>query len=137
MKKVFKYLLIACVGLVAVSCQERELNTRVSNATGWNYFDKKTTNFQAYEGVGNVHPTGMVAIQGGSFTVGEKDEFLTAPRNNETRVCHSCVSTNMKVKCKCILDVYITFIKCEADRSNCSRLCLTTDSLCYLRNFPN
>ena len=85
MEKVFKYLLIACVGLVAVSCQERELNTRVSNATGWNYFDKKTTNFQAYEGVGNVHPIGMVAIQGGSFTVGEKDEFLTAPRNNETR----------------------------------------------------
>ena len=27
----------------------------------------------------------MVPIQGGSFTVGEKDEFLTAPRNNETR----------------------------------------------------
>ena len=80
-----KYVLIALVAVAAVSCQQRELNTRVSNATGWNYFDQKTTNFQAYEGVGNVNPTGMVAIQGGAFTVGEKDEFLTAPRNNETR----------------------------------------------------
>ena len=85
MKKVLKYLLIATVGLASVSCQQRELNTRVSNTTGWNYFDERTTNFEANEGVGNVNPVGMVPIQGGSFTVGEKDEFLTAPRNNETR----------------------------------------------------
>ena len=85
MKNVFKYLLIVSVVMGAMSCQQRELNTRVSNTTGWNYFDQKTTNFQANEGVGNVNPVGMVPIQGGSFTVGEKDEFLTAPRNNETR----------------------------------------------------
>lgn len=85
MKKVFKYLLIATVALAAVSCQQRDLNTRVSNTTGWNYFDERTTNFEANEGVGNVNPVGMVPIQGGSFTVGEKDEFLTAPRNNATR----------------------------------------------------
>ena len=85
MKNVLKYLLIVGVVLGAVSCKQRELNTRVSNATGWNYFDRKTTNFQAFEGVGNVNPTGMVPIQGGTFTVGEKDEFLTAPRNNERR----------------------------------------------------
>ena len=85
MKKVVKYLLIVSVVLGVASCQQRELNTRVSNTTGWNYFDQKTTNFEAREGVGNVNPTGMVPIQGGSFTVGEKDEFLTAPRNNETR----------------------------------------------------
>ena len=85
MKNVFKYLLIVSVVMVAASCNQRELNTRVSNTTGWNYFDQKTTNFEANEGVGNVNPIGMVPIQGGSFTVGEKDEFLTAPRNNETR----------------------------------------------------
>ena len=85
MKNVCKYLFIVSVAMVAASCQQRELNTRVSNTTGWNYFDQKTTNFEAQEGVGNVNPPGMVAIQGGSFTVGEKDEFLTAPRNNETR----------------------------------------------------
>jgi formylglycine-generating enzyme required for sulfatase activity len=85
MKNVLKYLLIVSVAVAAASCQERELNTRVSNTTGWNYFDQRTTNFEANEGVGNVHPVGMVPIQGGSFTVGEKDEFVTSPRNNETR----------------------------------------------------
>ncbi len=85
MKNVFKYLLIVPVVMAFSSCQQRELNTRVSNTTGWNYFDERTTNFEANEGVGNVHPAGMVAIQGGSFTVGEKDEFITSPRNNETR----------------------------------------------------
>ena len=85
MKNVVKYLLIVAVVMGVSSCNQRELNTRVSNTTGWNYFDQKTTNFQANEGVGNVNPVGMVPIQGGTFTVGEKDEFLTAPRNNETR----------------------------------------------------
>lgn len=85
MKNVSKYLLIVAVVMAAMSCNKRELNTRVSNTTGWNYFDQKTTNFEANEGVGNVNPVGMVPIQGGTFTVGEKDEFLTAPRNNETR----------------------------------------------------
>ena len=85
MKNVSKYLLIVAVVMSAMSCNKRELNTRVSNTTGWNYFDQKTTNFEANEGVGNVNPVGMVPIQGGSFTVGEKDEFITAPRNNETR----------------------------------------------------
>lgn len=85
MKNVLKYLLIGMVVLGVSACQQRELNTRVSNTTGWSYFDPKTTNFEAQEGVGNANPVGMVQIQGGSFTVGEKDEFLTAPRNNETR----------------------------------------------------
>ncbi len=85
MKNVVKYLCIVSVVIAFASCQQRELNTRVSNTTGWNYFDQKTTNFQANEGVGNVNPVGMIPIQGGSFTVGEKDEFITAPRNNETR----------------------------------------------------
>ena len=85
MKNGIKYVVIASVLVLAASCNQRELNTRVSNTTGWNYFDERTTNFQANEGVGNVNPIGMVPIQGGTFTVGEKDEFLTAPRNNETR----------------------------------------------------
>ena len=85
MKNGIKYVVIASVLVLAASCNQRELNTRVSNTTGWNYFDERTTNFQANEGVGNVNPVGMVPIQGGTFTVGEKDEFLTAPRNNETR----------------------------------------------------
>ena len=67
------------------ACQSRQLNTKISNTTGWNYYDRNTTNFEAIEGVGNVNPPGMVPIQGGTFTIGEKDEFLTAPRNNANR----------------------------------------------------
>ncbi|MBQ2519723.1 MAG: SUMF1/EgtB/PvdO family nonheme iron enzyme [Paludibacteraceae bacterium] len=85
MKSVFKYLLIVSVVMGATACQQRELNTRVSNTTGWNYFDRKTTNFEANEGVGNVNPPGMVPIQGGVMTLGPKDEFLTTSINNESR----------------------------------------------------
>jgi len=81
MKNIGKYAILLVVVLLT-ACHSRELNTKVSNTTGWNYFDPKTTNFEAQEGVGNVNPVGMVAIQGGTFTIGEKDEFLTAPRNN-------------------------------------------------------
>lgn len=78
-------MLIFSLVILLAACNTRELNTKVSNTTGWNYFDRQTTNFEAYEGVGNVNPTGMVPIQGGSFTLGERDEFLTGPRNNAHR----------------------------------------------------
>lgn len=84
MSNVFKIVVVS-LAVVLAGCQSRELNTKVSNTTGWNYFDQKTTNFQAMEGVGNVNPVGMVPIQGGTFTIGEKDEFVTAPRNNANR----------------------------------------------------
>ena len=84
MNNAVKLMLLAGVVLLS-ACQSRELNTKVSHATGWNYFDRKTTNFQAYEGISAGVPTGMVAIEGGSFTIGERDEFITAPRNNMTR----------------------------------------------------
>ncbi len=84
MNKVIKlFLLISVVSLSA--CKQSDLNTKVSNTTGWNYFDQKTTNFEAYDNLGNVNPTGMVPIQGGVFTIGEQDEFITAPRNNMDR----------------------------------------------------
>ena len=81
MKNIGKYAILL-VAVLLTACHSRELNTKVSNTTGWNYFGPNTTNFEAKEGVGNVNPVGMVAIQGGTFTIGEKDEFLTAPRNN-------------------------------------------------------
>lgn len=74
------------IGLITLcACgNKRELNTKVSNTTGWNYFDTKTNNFQAAEGLSTA-PTGMIPIQGGVFTIGETDEFVTAPRNNAHR----------------------------------------------------
>lgn len=84
MNNIKAILLLSTVFLLG-ACNTRELNTKVSNTTGWNYYDRQTTNFEAREGVGNVNPTGMVPIQGGAFTLGEHDEFITAPRNNAHR----------------------------------------------------
>ena len=86
MKKVVQSAIVALVALLAFSgCKSRELNTQFSNTTGWNYYEEKTTNFEAKEGVGNVDPVGMVAIQGGTFAIGQTDEFVTAPRDNARR----------------------------------------------------
>ncbi len=62
----------------------RDLNTKISNTTGWNYNDKHSFNFFAAEGLSTT-PVGMVPIEGGTFTIGETDEFITAPRNNAHR----------------------------------------------------
>ncbi len=85
MKNVLNIVICVAVIAISASCAKRELNTKVSNVTGWNYYDKNTTNFEALEGNQMGAPYGMVAIEGGTFTIGERDEFLTAPRNNPTR----------------------------------------------------
>ena len=49
MNKALNSLLLASV-VVLGACNSRELNTKVSNTTGWNYYDVETTNFEAQEG---------------------------------------------------------------------------------------
>mgnify|MGYP002624877293 CR=1 FL=1 len=73
-----------CV-IVLGACSHRELNTKVSNTTGWSYHNQQTTNFEAQADISYGIPTGMVPIQGGTFMIGENDEFITAPRNNNQR----------------------------------------------------
>lgn len=85
MNKVSHIVLPVLTILLLSACAQRELNTKVSHATGWNYYDKKTTYFEAINGVSYGTPSSMVAIEGGSFTIGEKDEFITAPRDNLSR----------------------------------------------------
>ncbi len=84
MKKVSKIAFLFVVVLLS-ACAQSDLNTKVSNTTGWNYYDQKTTNFEATVGFTAGVPVGMIPIQGGTFTVGEKDEFITAPRDNSQR----------------------------------------------------
>lgn len=84
MTKVSKIGLFLLV-VIFSACSGRELNTKISNTTGWNYYDERTTNFEALEGYTGGIPTGMVPIQGGTFMVGENDEFITAPRDNSQR----------------------------------------------------
>lgn len=64
---------------------KKDLNTKTSFWTGWDNFDPKTTNFEAYEGNVAQTPKGMLPIPGGTFTIGQMDEFITAPRNSERR----------------------------------------------------
>ena len=84
MNKVLNFALLSLVILFG-ACQKRELNNKISNTTAWNYFDERTTNFEALADIDAGIPTGMVPIQGGTFMVGEKDEFITAPRDNSQR----------------------------------------------------
>lgn len=85
MKKVGKIALITLASVCAACSPQRELNTRTSNATGWNYFDEKEGHFEAYSSQVNANPVGMVAIQGGTFTTGQNDDFITIPQGNTRR----------------------------------------------------
>ncbi len=84
MNKVTKIALLSFVVLLG-ACAKGDLNTDISNTTGWNYYDERTTNFEALAGFTGGIPTGMVPIQGGTLMVGERDEFITAPRDNGQR----------------------------------------------------
>ena len=84
MKKVIKFATLALLVLFS-GCKQDDLNTSFSNTTGWKYNDKSTTKFEAVDMRIMDTPPGMVPIQGGTFMVGERGEFVTAPRNNRQR----------------------------------------------------
>ena len=85
-KLIVSKTLILSVALILAACSgERELNTKTSFQTGLKNFDPRTTSFQAYEGHFSTVPPGMLPIEGGTFTIGQQDEFITAPRNSERR----------------------------------------------------
>ena len=70
------------------ACQmsnNRELNTKTSFQTGWKNFNPNTIDFEAYEGNLSIAPTGMLPIEGGTFTIGQMSEFITAPHNNDRK----------------------------------------------------
>ena len=83
-KIVSKTLVFAAV-LTLSACSTHDLNTKTSFWTGWKNFDPTTTHFEAYEGNLADAPAGMLPILGGTFTIGQMDEFITAPRNSERR----------------------------------------------------
>ncbi len=84
---VIKCLTFAVV-LTLGACQmshNRELNTKTSFQTGWKNFNPNTIDFEAYEGNLSIAPTGMLPIEGGTFTIGQMSEFVTAPHNNDRK----------------------------------------------------
>jgi gliding motility-associated lipoprotein GldJ len=81
-------LVVVLVVLALTACKSShnaDLNTKVSFTTGWKYFDENAVDFEAYEGNLSNAPTGLLPIEGGTFTIGQMDEFITAPRNNDRR----------------------------------------------------
>ena len=83
--KTISKIVILVMAVVFSACQSRELNTKTSFQTGWKTFDNNATRFEAYETAVSSTPTGMLPIAGGTFTIGQMDEFITAPRNNQRR----------------------------------------------------
>ncbi|MBP1677359.1 MAG: hypothetical protein H6Q20_1918 [Bacteroidetes bacterium] len=75
-------LVLAGVALIFAFGKKSE---KVSRVTGWKYNDKAGTGFIVKPGYKTNVPMGMVAIEGGSFTIGEKGEYVTAPRDNKRR----------------------------------------------------
>lgn len=67
------------------STHNADLNTKTSFLTGWKNFNPNTIDFEAYEGNLSIAPLGMLPIEGGTFTIGQMDEYLTAPHNNDRR----------------------------------------------------
>jgi len=68
-----------------IACVSKSSNESYSRVTGWKYNDKTEAGFTVKKGYISEIPSGMVAIEGGSFTIGQKGEFITAPRDNKPR----------------------------------------------------
>lgn len=75
------------LSFVAISIASCSSNSRkaTSNTTGWKYNDEKATGFVVKNNYKAKVPTGMLIIEGGTFSIGEKGEVITAPRNNVRR----------------------------------------------------
>jgi len=74
------FLLITMIG-----CSSKGTTEGYSALTGWKYNDIKGTGFVVKKNYITEIPSGMVEIEGGSFTIGEKGEFITASRDNKPR----------------------------------------------------
>ena len=74
-----------CLAMTLIGCANKSSNNTYSSITGWKYNDKSGTGFAVKNNYKSQVPSGMVAIEGGSYTIGEKGEFITGPRNNKRR----------------------------------------------------
>lgn len=73
------------VGIALVVAAGKKNDTSTSRATGWKYNDISGTGFTVKSGFKTQIPNGMVAIEGGSYTIGEKGEFVTAESESRKR----------------------------------------------------
>lgn len=73
--------------MLVSSCaqQDNAIDRKYSNTTGWKYNDRKSTAFEVQKDYRPTVPPGMIPIEGGTFEIGERGEYVTAPRNNPRR----------------------------------------------------
>src|SRR5665647_868981 len=83
--KTISKIALLCLSITLVGCSNKTNNKDFSSVTGWKYNDKNGTGFLVKNKYITEIPTGMVAIEGGSYTIGEKGEFITASRDNKRR----------------------------------------------------
>ncbi|MBO7233613.1 MAG: SUMF1/EgtB/PvdO family nonheme iron enzyme [Paludibacteraceae bacterium] len=83
--KVIKWSLLSFVIMLCSCAQDNAISKKYSNTTGWKYNDRKTTAFEVQSDYRPTIPPGMIPIEGGTFEIGEKGEYVTAPRNNPRR----------------------------------------------------
>jgi len=74
-----------CLALLFLGCAGQSNKEGYSRVTGWKYNDEKGAGFAVRKDFKTNVPPGMVEIEGGSFTIGEKGEVVTAPRNSRRR----------------------------------------------------
>ena len=93
LKSIANFVLIVFVTSI-VSCSSsgmdfgansKPFSKSQSPVTGWKYNDKKGTGFTVNKSLKTKVPPGMVAIEGGTYTIGERSESVTTPRDNQRR----------------------------------------------------
>ncbi|MDR2839870.1 MAG: SUMF1/EgtB/PvdO family nonheme iron enzyme [Paludibacter sp.] len=83
--KTITRLSIVLAGLFIIVAAGKKSDLKYSRVTGWKYNDKNSTGFEVKKGFKTKTPPGMIAIEGGTFTMGEKGEYVTAPQDNKRR----------------------------------------------------
>ena len=105
MKNLIKYSLFVLTILLLASCNRS--SKRKSSLTGWNFNDPKYGGYikgRSFEG--QKPPSGMVAVEGGSFTMGQVQDDVMFDWNTTPKKMH-ILFTWMKQKLQ-ILNIYYT-----------------------------
>ena len=79
---------ILLFSIVFVSCKNGSIFSKKkdkSSATGWNYDDKKYGNFHVLKAKEQKAGPGLIFVQGGTFTMGAKEEDVMGDWNNIPR----------------------------------------------------
>jgi len=78
-------LAVFCCGILMVSCGSKKSKAGKSNSTGWNYNDPNYGGFYVTQSRDQEAGPGLVAIEGGTFTMGATQENVYSEWDNTPR----------------------------------------------------